>query len=416
VGGLLGLYPETVFTAISARGDWMLGEREDPSAASVRKFLFATADRLEWVYNLAHDNPYEQYEIEEDEDPTPVVSTRPDAAIAVAIAEDQPDAAIAIAEDKPDAGTAIAVVEDKPPVVVEEEPAVWPLPDAQHSAAANIPAEAETAIASVAAFIASQEPSPQQRVKAIHDYIATRISYDDVALAAGQYPPQDAETVFRTKKAVCAGYSRLFVEMTKHVGIKAVYVTGEVRDESAEIAGESHAWNAVELDGQWFLVDVTWGSPNMLSGNKPGAALRSDYLLTPPEVFGLDHFPKKDEWQLRATPLSRGEFIRQPMLAPKFHRERLSLIAPDRSQIDAEGDRLDVLIENPLGRYMMASFVPAQQSEGDGVECAGGAARGSRLELSCKFPEAGVFRVRMFANDEQYGQYAYVGQINVTRR
>jgi len=62
------------------------------------------------------------------------------------------------------------------------------------------------------------------------------------------------------KTAVCAGYSHLFKEMCKEVGIECKYVTGAARTSFSNILffNWNHAWNIVKLDGAYYGMDVTW--------------------------------------------------------------------------------------------------------------------------------------------------------------
>jgi transglutaminase/protease-like cytokinesis protein 3 len=45
--------------------------------------------------------------------------------------------------------------------------------------------------------------------------------------------------------------------------IPCIIVEGYVRK------GEEHAWNMIQLDGDWYCVDVTWDDPAGLSGLDP---------------------------------------------------------------------------------------------------------------------------------------------------
>lgn len=54
--------------------------------------------------------------------------------------------------------------------------------------------------------------------------------------------------------AVCEGYSKAFSLLCNEVGIDTLIVTGEA-------GGESHMWNMVKCNGQWYHMDVTWDDP-----------------------------------------------------------------------------------------------------------------------------------------------------------
>ena len=59
-----------------------------------------------------------------------------------------------------------------------------------------------------------------------------------------------------SKVAVCDGMSKAFVLMCQMEGIDCVRVTGTVS--SGRTSG-GHAWNRIYIDGEWYIVDPTWG-------------------------------------------------------------------------------------------------------------------------------------------------------------
>jgi transglutaminase/protease-like cytokinesis protein 3 len=249
------------------------------------------------------------------------------------------------------------------------------------------------------------------RVKALHDWVADRIAYDAPAYTAGTYPPQDAETVFRTRTAVCAGYARLMVELGRAIDEEIVYVVGDARVRDS-VSGEPHAWNAVRIDGDWYLMDVTWDAGHLDGSGRFVKRYETTSFLTPPEVFGLDHLPDEPEWQLRAQPLGRGEFNRQPMLRAAFFAVGLRLIEPARSQIDVDG-RVKLVIDNPRGRFLLGKF---RSRGGSGADGACGVRNGRRAEILCAFPRPGAWEVSLYDGPVMYGTYTGVGSIDVNSR
>ena len=49
--------------------------------------------------------------------------------------------------------------------------------------------------------------------------------------------------------------------------------------------GEGHAWNLVQLDGQWYHLDVTWNDPLPDRGNE----VRYGYFLVSDTHLARDH-------------------------------------------------------------------------------------------------------------------------------
>lgn len=58
-----------------------------------------------------------------------------------------------------------------------------------------------------------------------------------------------------TKKAVCDGYSSGFRLIMKELGVNTMIITGDGGGASS-LGG--HAWNIIQLDGNWYEVDTTW--------------------------------------------------------------------------------------------------------------------------------------------------------------
>lgn len=445
LAALFSLQPQRLFTALSARGDWMLDSVQSSQARWARGQLFSMADHVEWLYLWSQDNPYEI------EEPNPA-GADPDGGVAPAgqlgvrlagdagVSSDPLPSSDAAVELPPDAGTAPATGDAGSTEFVEgldggsaalpsdagtqpvDEPDVqqapqardwaaklaWPLPSRLHPAVVSMPEATKQSLPAIAAYIQQQEPNPYLQVKAIHDYVADRVHYDFQTLDAGGYPPYDAETVNRTASGVCAGYAMLFKALAEHAGYETHYVTGKVRDELGMFDGSSHAWNAVRVEQRWFLLDVTWDSEH--AARKHGVR-GTEYLFTPPSVFGMDHFPKEERWQLLDDPLTRGEFIRQPILTPRFYAQRLTLVDPRRSHLDVQG-RVQVRLANPSRKYLLASV---EDEHGLRHDC-GDVTDARDAMIACRLPHEGIFRLLMFSNAERSGSYRYVGRFAISSR
>jgi hypothetical protein len=365
---LLARFPTAAFAALSTRGDWFLEGRSGPGVAVVRATLFRAARGLEWLYDAKHENPYE------------------DLLARKAEAEPSPEPA---------------------PLFAGDGPPVWPLPADLHPLVASLPAEAEQSICSVARYIAAHESQPWLRMKALHDYVADRVAYDAEAYRRREYPPQDAETVFRSRRSVCAGYANLLAALGQAAGEDVVVIGGDARLRGSDVTGEGHAWNAARIDGRWTLIDATWDA-GYLSDGRFVKRYGTEYLFTPPEVQGVTHFPDDERWQLRQPRLDRGEFFRQPMMRARFYAEGLQLLAPDRPQVSVS-DGLDVAILNPRGRFFLGRYEPRE----------GGAERDCEVEngetaaIRCRFTEDGTYRVAILAGPQRHGTFWGVGEIEV---
>jgi len=369
-------WPRQGFTALSTRGDWMLGGSDSAVAETVRGALFDVAGGLEWLYSAATSNPYARYA---DEAPLPEPS--------------------------------VSGVSGERGARLGSSAHTWPMPAEPHPAVRDLPASVTASLESVGRHIKAREGDPFLRVKAIHDFVTTWLDYDAAALASGAIPPQDAAAVFAARKAVCAGYSRLMVALGEVTGDRIVYITGHSRGSGQELDGVGHAWNAAEIDGAWYLIDATWDA-GFVSGDSFTRRYGTDYLFTPPAIFGLDHLPDDAAWQLRADPISRGEFVRQPALSPRFFALGLELVEPTRSHLDTRGG-LDLVIHNPHAAHVMVSW--RSPTGGEPHRC-NLPQHDAELRIRCDISARGTFHVEVFANDAAVGTFSSVGYIAIVNR
>ena len=113
--------------------------------------------------------------------------------------------------------------------------------------------------------------------KYVHDRLATLVSYDAEAPMN-----QSAYSALVNGKTVCAGYTRAFQYLMQQLGIPCFYCKG--------YSGENHAWNIVEIYGDYYNVDLTWDDA------KPG---------------NYDYFNKTDK-DLQTTHIRKGASINLP--------------------------------------------------------------------------------------------------------
>lgn len=364
----------TALRALSVRGDWMLDGYEGAFVDDARAVLLGLADGLQ---RHTHDSRF-------------------------GTSDRAPEPSAAHPTPKPAPTPAPAPDRTSPPPA----PSGWPLPDAPDPIVQAMPDLPK--IDAVGAYLRAHFTDRRQLVKAIHDTVVLRLSYDTATLQhlmadpswTGE-PSQQAEAVFARRTAVCEGYARLMVALGKAAGVDIAYVTGHIRDAErrtpdgddatirAALEGQGHAWNAVEIDGQWQLVDATWDDPV----GAPDGHVSSTYLFTPPAVFGWNHLPDDPNWQLVASPLSLGDFAREPLLSPEIARLGVTLVAPTRSQVTVDG-AVTIVLANPYHADLEAVVRPDDGSGAPGSPCQAGPAR-PRQTFTCHLAP-GAYEVRLF--------------------
>ena len=111
-------------------------------------------------------------------------------------------------------------------------------------------------------------------VKTLHDYLVTHCDYDyRVDIGNMPFISHQAEGALLNGTAVCSGYAKAYEILLDAAGIPCETITG--------YAGGYHAWNLVQVDGEWYHVDATWDDPT----NKGGDYIRYTYFLKSDKVM-----------------------------------------------------------------------------------------------------------------------------------
>lgn len=115
--------------------------------------------------------------------------------------------------------------------------------------------------------------------KALHDYLATHNEYD-MRLYSGNLPALSRTSygALVNRTSVCSGYALAYQHLMEDAGIPCEYVTGMT-------TRGSHAWNIVQIGGEWYHVDVTWDDP---TPDREGY-VRYKYFLKSDKAMSRDH-------------------------------------------------------------------------------------------------------------------------------
>lgn len=196
-----------------------------------------------------------------------------------------------------------------------------------------------TEIAELARQLAAGQTSDKAKALALYDWVAQNIRYDITAYQSGDLPNPSPQLVLASRSAVCEGYARLFVAMAQAVGLEAEMVVGYSKGFSPEEAEAEpdHAWNAVKLDGEWVLLDPTWGSGHIDASKRFVAEFSRDWFATPPREFAATHLPTDPRWQLLSNPLSKEQFLAQPSLSRNYFAYELQLRSHPDGRLESDG-------------------------------------------------------------------------------
>ncbi|HYV38987.1 MAG TPA: transglutaminase domain-containing protein, partial [Gemmataceae bacterium] len=207
----------------------------------------------------------------------------------------------------------------------------------KHALAA--PAQVEQSLESLVEYLTGPALDDVERARAIYRWIVDRIKYDPEAKAFDSTTPSDAKTVLARRMASCAGFASLFEDLGKRANLEAETILGDsrlIRKDQNDFGDMTHAWNMVKLNGEWRLLDATWGS-HLGSQKKRIDA----YFLAPPECLIFNHRPYDAKHQLLNPPVSNAEFQQLSKLAESdlirfglFTKETFALVTNDKTAIE----------------------------------------------------------------------------------
>lgn len=127
--------------------------------------------------------------------------------------------------------------------------------------------ETRTLLTQAEAQINVEGMSDYEIVCEVNDYLCDTIVYPESEPYAEE--THTAYSAFKNGSAVCDGYARAAKLLLNDYGIECDITVGEC------IPDGGHAWNLVNLDGEWYHMDVTWND----GGAEWDESARSTYLL-----------------------------------------------------------------------------------------------------------------------------------------
>lgn len=94
-----------------------------------------------------------------------------------------------------------------------------------------------------------------ETVRAVYEYLILSTDY-----SMDSPDNQNICSVFLDKKSVCNGYAKAAQYLLNYCGIPCIIVNGTASQ-------GAHAWNIVEINGEYYHMDATWGDPSYYSAD-----------------------------------------------------------------------------------------------------------------------------------------------------
>lgn len=174
--------------------------------------------------------------------------------------------------------------------------------------------------------------SDYEKIKAIYETIILSTDYQ-----VGAEDNQNIYSVFVNHNSVCQGYAKATQYLCNLAGIDCTLVMGMVDN------GMGHAWNLVNLDGNYYYVDTTWGDVSYATGEGQAQVveyapeINYDYLCLTTRKLLATHIIDSELPLPECVALVDNYYVRENAYFTEYNREQMQTLF-DRMQEQGKRD------------------------------------------------------------------------------
>lgn len=220
--------------------------------------------------------------------------------------------------------------------------------------------------------------------------------------------------LLKDKSTICTGYAYLVSELANLAEIKCKMIDGYGRTVQSNIGGEgvlNHTWNAVKLNGKWYLCDATWSSGTVFleSGKSDFVAdFQDGYFLSEPELFAKNHFPLNEKWLLAENKITLNTFLNAPIVYKYAFKHQIIPVNPIKLNTKvSKGEFVKFQLNAPI--TFDISQIELVYLNGNSYSTLAKNAYWNKegfLEIKHKFDRTGTFDVHINVGDESLVTYS----------
>jgi transglutaminase/protease-like cytokinesis protein 3 len=268
-----------------------------------------------------------------------------------------------------------------------------------------------TSISELAKLLEQNTTTEAEKARIIYAWVTQHITYDVPAFLDAvnndKYPDVNPEKVLGDRTTICSGYSNLYQALAEEMDLKSVIVIGYAKGATPNIErfqDVNHAWNAVQIDGAWYLLDATWGAGSV-NNLKFQPNYQPYYFATAPSELINNHFPQDLGWQLLSQIYTRAEFDNLPSIASRFYDLGLEIVSHNNYLISTQ-NRVDIVLKAPQNVVAIADLEDSNTILLENATLVN--RKGDNLIISVAPPTAGDYSLKIYAkhqdDPEQYGE------------
>ena len=269
------------------------------------------------------------------------------------------------------------------------------------------PEEQTESVEKLSVYLTSRWEGDRNKAYAIFRWLSFNVAYDvDGFFGRTEKKTCDSASVLRHRTSVCAGYANLFDALGKAAGLQVHTINGYAKgygfEPGQQIKDTNHAWNGVQVNGEWFICEPTWGAgylgADLMFHRSPDVSM----FLMDPEYAICSHYPSDEQWQLLEKPISKEEFEKLVVPSGRIHQMGVEILSHKESMYDiADADHIEMMFYTPSLKMLRGDLKDFSGREYEGRRWTQILPCGvNQVKLKAQFPAPGKYKLNLYVRDE----------------
>ena len=269
------------------------------------------------------------------------------------------------------------------------------------------PEEQTESVEKLSVYLTSRWEGDRNKAYAIFRWLSFNVAYDvDGFFGRTERKTCDSASVLRHRTSVCAGYANLFDALGKAAGLQVHTINGYAKgygfEPGQQIKDTNHAWNGVQVNGEWFICEPTWGAgylgADLMFHRSPDVSM----FLMDPEYAICSHYPSDEQWQLLEKPISKEEFEKLVVPSGRIHQMGVEILSHKESMYEIDDvDHIEMMFYSPSLKMLRGDLKDFSGREYEGRRWTQILPCGvNQVKLKAQFPAPGKYKLNLYVRDE----------------
>ena len=218
--------------------------------------------------------------------------------------------------------------------------------------------------------------------------------------------------LLKNEKTICTGYAYLVKKLANLADLNCEIVHGYGRTSTTNMDDfhtPNHSWNAIQLNGKWYVCDPTWAS-GLQNGDtyKFRFQYNDGFFLTNPKLFVINHFPVDNKWTLLDNEAPTfTDFLEAPIIYGKAYNTLSAHNAPKKMHNTIkkhEKITFNYLLQKPVAQEDISLLIDNGHSPRK-TKPTSASIENNALTLEHQFDTNGFYDVHVFIGEDLISTY-----------